>query len=687
VGILVDALSDSYQWSILRGALDAANKLGANVLCFQSGVLHGGDTDADGGLLSLIGPGSVDGLVVLAGALSNEVGPNALGAICERFRPLPICFVAAEVPGFSSVSVDNHVGAREVLGHLVVHHGIRRVAFVRGPEANAEAERRFAAYRDVLAATSIPFDPALVVAGDFTPDAGRRAVATLLDERARQTTDLEAIACANDGMALGVLEALEHRSVRVPDQIAVVGFDDVSESRFTTPPLTTARQPLERQGRDAVHLVLERPDHARVEKLVLSTELCVRRSCGCFSRRGAATPPAQPASLGMEAMLMGRREIILADLARAARGAFSAAGAGWEARLVAAFTAELSAGTRSVQTAEAPLPTGVPRATGGRGGRVPTSTRGFVETYDDLLRRLVVVGIDPAICYDVVATLRRHLLRCLGADRREQALTEALLEQVGELTGTVMERVQAWQRIDAQRRARTLSRAGAAATSVLRDGDMRRAMGEHLAALGVESCFVAVLDPPPSAWASASGARRAARLELMYDARTGVAPPTDAPYYWADEVLPHGYVPARREAAYAVAELPSYGDDTVLLIVDLGQTEGHVYEALRHLFASCLGTARLATELSQERRRAKLLADELADTKRRLSSAAAARSSLVATLARRRAALPPGAVADELWALQEMLESEPDDRALVTTTARPSQPPPSASTLPPGGSR
>src|ERR1700744_4989006 len=159
VGFLVDALGDSYQWAILKGALDAAKDRGANLLCFEGGAFP---ADADDGLISLIGPEGVDGLVVLAGALGNEVGADALRAICERFRPLPMCFVALDVPGFSSVSVDNNVGAREVLGHLVVHHGMRRVAFVRGPEANTEAERRFAAYRDVLAGTSIPFDPALV---------------------------------------------------------------------------------------------------------------------------------------------------------------------------------------------------------------------------------------------------------------------------------------------------------------------------------------------------------------------------------------------------------------------------------------------------------------------------------------------------------------------------------------------
>src|SRR4029079_11579345 len=85
------------------------------------------------------------------------------------------------------------------------------------------------------------------------------------------------------------------------------------------------------------------PD-ASIEKIVLPTELCVRRSCGCFPRRAAAKPRSRPPSSGMEDTLIARRDVIVADLSRAARGAFGAAGNGWEARLVQAFLSELATG-------------------------------------------------------------------------------------------------------------------------------------------------------------------------------------------------------------------------------------------------------------------------------------------------------------------------------------------------------
>jgi DNA-binding LacI/PurR family transcriptional regulator len=585
VGILVDTLGESYQWAILQGALDAARDRGANLLCFVGGAFHADSTSGSSELLSLIGPEAVDGLVVLAGALGNQVGWEAMRTICESFRPLPVCCVGLDVPGFSSVSVDNDAGARTVLGHLVVHHGMRRVAFVRGPEANAEAQGRYAAYRGVLAGASVPFDPALVAAGDFTAEAGRRAVALFLDERAKATHDLEAIACANDAIALGVLEALERRGIRVPEQLAVVGFDDVEEARFTSPPLTTIRQPLRRQGREAVGIALT---GAGDEKMVLATELCVRRSCGCFSQRSAAVPASQPPSSGMEAMLVQRREIIVADLARAARGAFGAAGPGWEARLVNSFVAELST-PRGVVAYRPVLPLGVHHPVRG-----PAVGAGFVETYDDILGRLIAAGVDPGICYDVVATLRRHLLRCVGTDRRERALTEDVLEQVGELTGSVMERVQAWQRFEAQRRARIVGGAGAAVTAVLEHGDLGRAMGEHMPALGIESCYIAVLDPP------GAGARTA-RLVLAHGADERRTARSGMLAYRAEQILPYAVMTPGRRVASVVAELSAGEGQRGLLVLDLGQPEGYAYEALRHLFGAALTGARLHESLRAAR--------------------------------------------------------------------------------------
>jgi DNA-binding LacI/PurR family transcriptional regulator len=627
VGFLVDWLEDSYQWSILRGALDAARDHGANLLCFAGGILGAPASEggARAGVFDLVGPENVDALVILSGTLGNHVGAESLRAYCERFRPLPMCSVALDLEGISSVCVDDDVGMRQVLTHLVRHHGMRRIAFVRGPDANVEAERRFAVYRQVLAEAAIAFDPALVAPGDFQPEAGRRAVELLLDERGLRVDEIDAIACANDSMALGALAALEARAVRVPERIALVGFDDVEEVRFTTPPLTTVRQPLHRQGREAVGIVLEQVQTGvRVQKLVLSTELVTRRSCRCFTRRDGlgGAPSSSTMQLGFEALLVARRQLILADLSRAARGAFSAAGTGWEQRLLNAFTDQL------------------------RGD----ASADFVETYDDLLRRLTRSGVDLSICYDVVAAMRRHLLACTAGERRLRPLAEGLLEEIGELTGHAMARVQAWRRIHAQQQARSLGRAGSTILTTFDLGDLSSAVSESFPALGIESCYVSVFEHSP-------GPQRQSRLILAYDATTRVARQPEGLVYRTEEILPWASLPAGREVAFAVAPLLFRGEELGLLILQLGAADGYVYEALRALFAATIKGARLIEDLGGELAGHGTVAAELDEGRQRLAALGPVRDALAAAVGRC-GALESGdpAMAAEIAGLQADLD-------------------------------
>ena len=144
---------------------------------------------------------------------------------------------------------------RQALEHLIVRHGCRRIAFIRGPPVNAEAERRYAIYRAVLEERGLPFDPALVCEGTFEKRrrrSGRRA--TLVDERRVQFDApggrQRLHGAGRDARARGA------RAARSPSDVAVVGFDDIEDARFSTPPLTTVRQPLYQQGEAALELVL-----------------------------------------------------------------------------------------------------------------------------------------------------------------------------------------------------------------------------------------------------------------------------------------------------------------------------------------------------------------------------------------------------------------------------------------------
>ncbi|WP_328911805.1 MULTISPECIES: LacI family DNA-binding transcriptional regulator [unclassified Streptomyces] len=175
------------------------------------------------------------------------------------------------------VDCDNRGGARDAVRHLLAR-GRRRIAHITGPLDQPASVDRLDGFRDVLPDT----DPGLIAEGDFTPDGGARAMTELLE----RSPDLDGVFAASDVMASGALRVLRVRGRRVPDDVAVVGFDDmVSVAEWTDPPLTTVRQDIEEMGRLMARLLLrtlEPPADAlgvpALSSIVTPTRLVVRAS-------------------------------------------------------------------------------------------------------------------------------------------------------------------------------------------------------------------------------------------------------------------------------------------------------------------------------------------------------------------------------------------------------------------------
>ncbi len=231
--------------------------------------------------------GKVDGLLIGEGLVPSSV-------LAHLTRRLPIVIVAGD-PAEHAVDVvtaDNRSGSAAVVTHLIVDHGKRRLFHVDGPPSAPDAKERRLALDDVLRAHP---QSRLIGAynGTFSVQSGEEAAARLL---AANATDLpDAVVCANDQTAIGVLQAFAGARVRVPEDVAVVGFDDIFVGGIFDPTLTTVHQPMRALGEQACDRLLERiarPDLPPIVRL-LPTELVLRRSCGCPA--GAVTRlPVQP---------------------------------------------------------------------------------------------------------------------------------------------------------------------------------------------------------------------------------------------------------------------------------------------------------------------------------------------------------------------------------------------------------
>lgn len=220
--------------------------------------------------------GLIDG-VILASAL---VGDPMLEAM--RKRGLPFILVGRHVIDsmVSYVDVENRKAAIEIVSYLM-RLGYSRVATVTGPRNNIAGADRLEGYLAALQKHKIAPDPNLIVEGDFTEESGYTGMQKLLPFAP------DAVFIANDTMAVGALRALRQAGKRVPDDVAIVGFDDMPFAANTDPPLTTVRQPVHRLGALAAETLIDLigDSQAQPRRILLPTEMVLRASCGGLLRR------------------------------------------------------------------------------------------------------------------------------------------------------------------------------------------------------------------------------------------------------------------------------------------------------------------------------------------------------------------------------------------------------------------
>jgi LacI family transcriptional regulator len=270
LGLLLTDIEDDFFAPMLKGIWAVTGKSGFDLLISASG-----HASLQQEFTRSLGAHNTDGLLAFANSLSEKE------LMHFHNQGFPLVLMHQSSPAslhIPCVTVENKAASQKIVEHLIEVHGRQRIVLLTGRPGDEDSLWREIGYRKALETHNLPFRPELVAAGDFNRGVAYDSIKQMIAAQ----IEMDAIFSGDDEAAIGVLAALNELGKRVPEDIAVVGFDDQRLAAYLTPPLTTVRAPTEKVGYKAAQQLIKLIRTGHADGLtVLPTEIVIRRSCGC----------------------------------------------------------------------------------------------------------------------------------------------------------------------------------------------------------------------------------------------------------------------------------------------------------------------------------------------------------------------------------------------------------------------
>jgi diguanylate cyclase (GGDEF)-like protein len=281
IAVIIEEIDQSYQSAILNGIASSAAEFSFNISVFvsSSGAINLKHDKGEFNIFDLPDFRDFDGAILLTNTLAYQPVVNS---ILSRIKEagIPAISMDNDIPYLYHIGIDNKTAMRHITEHLISTHGFTRFGYISGPADNPESADRFKAFREVLAENNISFSEDMVYYGDFRAPSGRAAVEQFLNNGKGLP---EAIISANDVMAVTAVNRLAEEGIRVPEDIAVTGFDNTYNTRNYQVELTTVDRPLGLSGRLACKMLFNHLNHnAQERSVVLNMSARFTESCGCM---------------------------------------------------------------------------------------------------------------------------------------------------------------------------------------------------------------------------------------------------------------------------------------------------------------------------------------------------------------------------------------------------------------------
>ncbi len=269
IGLILPDISDEFFSEIIKSVDDTSYQDGYFTMVISS---HGNRSLVES-INTMMNSRIVDGLIVLLSSVNDEI-KRTLSS-----HRIPVVAISGDtsIGNYDIITVDNYKSSRDVVNYLF-KKGYKKIAYINGPSENSDAILRHKGFCDECKKLKLTINPAWILNGDFTLLGGEEATNQLLQNKERP----EVIFAANDMMAVGCYNSLAKNGYKIPDDIGVIGFDDILISEYLTPPLTTIKVDTETLGKFATEKLIDRingNDTSKHQVITANTELVIRKSC------------------------------------------------------------------------------------------------------------------------------------------------------------------------------------------------------------------------------------------------------------------------------------------------------------------------------------------------------------------------------------------------------------------------
>ena len=559
------------------GALKAAEDLDVNLITYIGGVLNSpeGYESQSNVLYKMVDRDKIDALIIWPLTIGTYVTKEEVEAFLGQYRQFPLVCVERSYDGIPSVLQSDYQGIRDLVFHLAKVHQISQIAFLRGPANNAAAEERYRAYQMALEELGLAFDP-MKVSAPVGWSRGADAIKELLDVcQLKSGIDFTAVIAANSSLMIDAARVLNERGIKIPEDLAVVGFDNLDQSKAMNPPLTVAFSNFQELGRKAVEVILDMLNGKNVpDKTIIPTRLLIRQSCGCHWKTSEQTLKSSADMDGATFSESLLKERIIAELIQT--GIESPKATEWAGELVKEFGCELE-------------------KSGGK----------FTKTLNELMGQIKVISGDEFIYWQNILTEMQHLVTD-DSSKDDEVIRRAngVLHQARIIVNEISERKLVEKGIQTKFKSDILQEIGASLITTFDLEEIKHVMFKDLPRLDIPACYLSFYEDSqePSKWS---------RLIWAFNQKGLIDLPEGGIRFPSTSLLPEGILPEGQRYSIVVEPLYFEAEQIGFVIFECGPDDGVTYTVLKTMLSNAIRGANILQKQKQAEEDLKRKADEL----------------------------------------------------------------------------